>query len=106
MANKHRGEVALGDYTLSFSVNAICDLESALGESVTAIAARLSDPAGVSVSTLRSLLWAGLQDNHSVSLKEAGKIMTDAGIAEAAEKVGEAFTLAFPADEGAGGNGQ
>src|SRR5690606_10545533 len=104
MANPHRGSVALqvGDraYTLSFSVNAICELEDALGQPVAKIAADLNDPENVRMSTVRAIIWAALRDHHSeVDLKGAGEIATEAGIPACMEAIGKAFNLAFPEEK-------
>lgn len=104
MPNPHRGSVALqvGDraYTLAFSVNALCELEDALGKPVAKIADGLSDPANVRLSTVRALLWAGLQDYHpGTELKAAGLIASEAGIPAVMEAIGKAFSLAFPEPE-------
>lgn len=105
MANPHRGSVALqaGDraYTLSFSVNAICDLEAEVDKPVAEIIAAIQDPKQLRLSTVRVLVWAALRDHHEeVTIKEAGVITTDAGIQAAVEKVGRAFQLAFPEAKG------
>lgn len=106
MANPHRGQVALkaGDatYTLCLSANAICELEDHTGRSISEIATSLNGN-NVGMKTVRALVWAALQDHHpDVDLKEAGRIITDAGMAETMEAVGNAFSLAFP--EGDGGS--
>lgn len=105
MANPHRGSVALqaGDraYTLSFSVNAICELETELDKPVSEIIAGIQDPKQLRLSSVRALVWAALRDHHEeVTIKDAGLIATDAGIQAAVEKVGEAFKLAFPEAKG------
>lgn len=104
MANPHRGSVALqvGDraYTLSFSVNALCELEDHLGKPIAKIADGLNDPANVRMSVVRALLWAGLRDHHDeIDLKAAGLIASDAGIPAVMEAIGKAFSLAFPEAE-------
>lgn len=101
MANPHRGEVAISvgdrEYKLSFSVNAICELEDALDMPVSKIADSLNDAAGVRMSMVRTVVWAALRDHHEeVTVKEAGQIATDAGIPAVMEAIGRAFTLAFP----------
>lgn len=101
MANPHRGSVALqaGDqaYTLSFSVNAICELEAELDKPVAEIIAAIQDPRQLRLSTVRALVWAGLRDHHpDLTVQDAGTMITDAGIQNVVEKVGEAFRLAFP----------
>lgn len=103
MANPHRGEVALqaGDqtYTLSYSINAICDLEDALGKPVGHIMQSLNDEGGASMKTVRALVWAGLQDHHDVDERAAGLIATEVGVTEIVQKIGDALKLAFPERE-------
>lgn len=107
MANPLRGSVPLqvGEraYTLSFSVNALCELEAELGAPIAQIAERLNDDKNISMATVRAVVWAGLQDHHyEVGLKDAGLIVTEAGIAPCMEAVGKAFALAFPEAKGTG----
>ncbi|WP_234897216.1 gene transfer agent family protein [Sinorhizobium medicae] len=68
MANPHRGSVAfnVGDraYTLSFSINAICELEELLGQPVPQIAATLNKPEEIRMTTVRALIWAALVLPH------------------------------------------
>src|SRR5690606_4502101 len=105
MANPFRGGVPLtvGDktYTLSFSVNAICELEDHFGgKPVAQIADGLDDPKNVRMSTVRALVWAGLRDHHEeVSLKDAGLLASEAGVPACMEAVGRACQLAFPEQE-------
>lgn len=101
MANPHKGQVALNvdgkDYTLSFSINALCELEDALGESVNAIAAQMGDSSKVRLKTIRTLVWAALLDHHpGTSVEEAGNIISAAGVPAAMEAIGGAFAKAFP----------
>ncbi|MHA6641349.1 GTA-gp10 family protein [Mesorhizobium sp. A623] len=101
MANPNRGQVALtvGDleYKLSFSVNAICELETELDKSVSEIIASIQDPKQLRLSSVRALVWAALRDHHEeITIKEAGLIATAAGIQVVVEKIGHAFKLAFP----------
>lgn len=101
MANPHRGEVALtvGDreYKLSFSVNALCELEDALALPVAKIVNLLNDPENIRLSTVRTIIWASMRDHHEdVSVKDAGTIATEAGIPAVMEKIGAAMQLAFP----------
>lgn len=105
MSNPHRGEVALpvGDreYKLSFSINAICELEDALNMPVAKIADGLNDAGNVRMSMVRTVVWAALRDHHDdVTIKDAGQIATDAGIPAVMEAIGQAFTLAFPEAQG------
>ena len=107
MANPNRGEVALhvGDleYTLSFSINAVCELEDAMDMPVAKIADSLNDTANVRMSMIRTVIWAALRDHHeAVTVKEAGKIASDAGIPVVMEAIGKAFAAAFPEAQGKG----
>lgn len=107
MANPHRGEVALKvgdlDYTLSFSINAICELEDALDMPVAKIADMMNDSSNLRMSLIRTVVWAALGDHHEgITPKEAGQIATQAGIPTVMEAIGEAFTLAFPEAQGKG----
>ena len=104
MANAQRGEVALDvdgkTYVFRFSVNAICELEEALGSSVNTIAGQLSDMSAVKMKTVRALVWAALRDNHSeMTITDAGELISDAGVAAVMESVGLAFARAFPSGE-------
>lgn len=103
MVNPHRGQVALaaGDdtYTLSFSVNALCALEDALDMPVAKIGALVADADKLRLAIMRTVVWAALQDHHDgLCEKDAGLVISAAGIGPTMEKVGEAFRLAFPAE--------
>lgn len=101
MANPNRGEVVLfsgaKEYVLSFSINALCELEDLLGSSVIEIAAQLNDRSAIQMKTIRAMVWAGLRDKHSeCSLTDAGTIITQAGVPETLAAIGSAFSAAFP----------
>ncbi len=68
MANPNRGAVAVrvGDdeWTFSFSINALCELEDCLGKPVPQIVDALGDPASLRMTDVRALVWAALLDNH------------------------------------------
>ncbi len=101
MANRERGQVTLKatdkDYRLSFSINAMCELEDHFGEPITMIADRMKDAAKVNAKTFRVLLWAALLDNQpDITLGEAGAIRAPGGVNEIIGKIGEAFQAAFP----------
>jgi len=106
MANAVRGQVSLkaGDttYTLSLSANAICELEDATGKDISDIAEAFNK-GSVSMKSIRSLVWAALQDqHHEIDLKGAGDVITAAGMARCVEAIGHAFKAAFPEAEGSG----
>ena len=101
MANPHRGQVDIkaGDrtFTLSFSINAMCELEDLMGEPIARIAQGLGDAGSVKISTVRALVWAALRDKHpEVTLEGAGDIIADAGVNGVMEAIGRAFAMAFP----------
>lgn len=104
MGNPTRGTVTFEadgtTYSLSYSVNALCELEEAAGEGVTQIAARMSDPQGLRLAMVRNLFWAGLRDHHpEVTVAETGRLMDAVGMSAAGELVARAFVLAFPQAE-------
>lgn len=100
MANRHRGQASFEadgkTWLVSFSANALCELEDVLDMRVSEIAEAMGDPKGMRLKTARAVFWAGLQDNHpEVDVKAAGNLMTGR-IPEAMGVVGRAFALAFP----------
>jgi len=102
MANKHKGEVELqvGDstYVMRLSVNALCNLESALDRPKDDIFADLAS-GKVRINTLRAITHAALVCQHpEVNLEVAGDIMAKAGMGLVVEKLTEAVTAAFPVE--------
>ena len=82
MANHHKGEVdftvAKKVYTFAFSINAMCEMEAALGGNVVDLANMMSDPAKMSIKTMRTVFWAGLRDHHEeLTEVDAGRLMND-----------------------------
>jgi hypothetical protein len=118
MAKKSKGEVAIvtdagaakretsfvaagKTYTMVFSINALCELESDFDDVVGEVAAVLAGTGKKRITVMRKVFRAGLSDHHpEVTEKEAGAIMTAIGPAMAFAKVAEAFTLAFPPTDG------
>lgn len=103
MANALRGEKSFTAdgraYTVKFSINAICELEDALGLSVAELGTAMADPARLRIRMMRALLWAGLRDKHpEVTIEDAGRLLDD-GATRIMPVVAEAFALAFPAEE-------
>lgn len=101
MANRHRGTVEFRydgkTYTLSFSINAMCELEDLLGDSFGDMMAKAQDPTKVSMKTVRAMFWAGLRDHHNeMTIQDAGHLMTEIGLTEAGELVAKAFAAAMP----------
>lgn len=104
MANLHRGQIPLKtgeqEFTLSFSINAMCELEDLLDCSINEVAAKVQDPKQMRVGFVRAIIWAALQDNHpDIDLQQAGKIATDAGMPAVMEAVTKCLIAAFPKPE-------
>ena len=101
MANASRGSVALqaGDtaYTLSFSINALCELEDVFGMPPAQVGKLFDDETKTSMKDVRKLIMVGLHDHHpELDEKQAGTIGTQAGMNVTMEAIGKAFALAFP----------
>lgn len=94
-----RGEASLGEFTLAYDFNALCKAEEELGPMGKAMA-RIEEG---SLSTVRALVWAGLQKHHSMTLEEAGEAVAAVGFDKASEAIGKAMSGAFP-DAGKAGN--
>ena len=102
MANRVKGEVGFEldgvAYTLVYSVNAICQMEEALGTSMAKLAEGLQSG---STTAGRAAFWAMLLEPHpGMTLDEAGKLMTALGPLRAAELLGEAMAAATPEPTG------
>jgi hypothetical protein len=96
---KAKGEVSVEAdgkrYTLVYSVNAICKMEDELGDAVKSIGSLAVG--GKKFSTVRTVFWCGLLDNHpDLTIQDAGRIIDAIGFDKADAVVGEAFSLAFP----------
>lgn len=105
MSNIHKGQVAFkaGDesYTLSFSANALVELEEATGKSVQELSAEFGDPAQFRMKNLRFAFWAGLLDHHpETDMEKAKRILSRVQALEAVSLVTRAFAAAFPEGEG------
>ena len=109
MANPHKGEVAFtaGDesYTLSYSANALCELEDMLGVGVNEIGAMMADPAKIRMKQMRVVFHAGLLDHHpDMDEKTMKAVFSKLSAGEAVSHIAKAFALAFPeAKEGEAG---
>lgn len=105
MANSEKGEVSFEvegkTYKLRYSTNALCEMEDAAGVGAVEFANSLSDEKKVRIKDLRTMFWAGLFDNHKITIEEAGSLLDVVGLEFVGSLCGEAFTLAFPvAEEG------
>jgi hypothetical protein len=101
VANRWKGEIGFEAegkrYTLMYSINALCMLESEFSDVSADIGALIGGKSGKRMTTLRTVFWAGLSDYHpELSKKEVGDIMTSLGFMPSLNKVTEAIVLAFP----------
>lgn len=81
-------------YMLVFSTNALCVLETNLGD---AIWAAFDDLSTMRISTMRTVFWAGLQDHHpQIDKAAAGRLMDQIGLPRVIGLIMEAVALAFP----------
>lgn len=105
MSNRERGEVSFeadgNAWTLKVDANAMCEIEEATGKTITEIGRVLGNEATASISLMRSVFWGALQHHHDgLTLKDAGKLISDIGMDEAGRLIGEAFKSAFPQKKG------
>lgn len=101
MANPHKGEVTFPageeSYTLSFSANALAELEDMLGIGVSEFGELMSDPKKIRMKTMRTIFHAGLLDHHpDVDAKQAAMLFSKVMPTEAVGLIVKAFGLAFP----------
>lgn len=98
MGNAVRGETdfQVGDrsYSLLLDVNAFCALEAELDLTTDIILAQYAT--GASLTMVRALAWAALQDSHPCTLEEAGRIVNQAGVAATKEAIERAMANALP----------
>jgi hypothetical protein len=100
-----KGEVIIEadgkNYTLKFSVNALCLLEAETGKGFPKLAGELSDPDKVTLTLMRQLVWAGLQEHHrDVTIQLAGDLIVGAGgMTVIMQKISQAIAAAFPEPE-------
>lgn len=87
----HRGR----RHVLRFGANQMVAAEEASGRKTLELVQELQD-GEASLRTFRTLFWAGL---GTVTQQEAGDMIDDLGMAEAAQIIGKALMLAFPAAE-------
>lgn len=98
MANAVKGEVALSafgvDYTFVLDLNALCEAE----EYVPGI----MDGADIkSMRAIRAVFWSGFIAHHpEVTLKDAGRIAQEVGIAEVGRLVKEGVKRSFGEGKG------
>lgn len=112
MANPHKGEVefeAGGErYKLSYSFNALAEMEEAMDRPLDEIMAMLLPPAGERVKSprltdLRVMFWAGLLDHRpETTMDDAKRILSHMAPIEVGRLIGEAYARAMPQAETGG----
>lgn len=110
MANSKSGAVKFTAndqaYTLVFSMNALCELEEVTGKDLMSVMQALDGESGFSLRMVRALLWAGLSDNHEMTLKDVGRLVEElGGVQEVVPLIEKAFQTGMPEakkDQGAG----
>jgi hypothetical protein len=105
MANPHKGEYSFEvdgkSYTLLFSADTMCDLEERLDKSMGQISDLMSDPATMSMRTVRQFFFAGLAAKHGHLDQETQHLLFKALTpVEAMQHVVKSFSMAFAEAEG------
>lgn len=89
-----RFEADGASWSLNFSVNALCRLEAEVGQEE--LEALLRGEA-TGVTEVRAAFWAGLRDFHpTLTLDDAGALVTHIGLELAGELTAQALVMAFP----------
>jgi hypothetical protein len=97
MANPMKGqarfEAAKKPWTLTFGFNELVSLEDELGVKVDEIGAKL----GESARMVRTVFRVCLEAEHGqMTDREAGDLISEIGLQEAAQHIAKAFAAAFP----------
>lgn len=106
MANQHKGEVAFDadgkQYTLRYSIDAICCLETETGKGIVALLSEFQDSDKITLTLARQMMWAGLREHHpEVTVKEAGELIVAAGgLMKFIEVLNNSFAASFGLEEG------
>ncbi len=106
MANREKGEVEFkagkDDHVMSFSADAICEIESALGKNLDQIIKMLQVPENIKLADMRIMFWKGLADQKpDLTFDDARAVARKINSVEMALLVGKAFVLSMPADDAA-----
>lgn len=105
MANPIKGEVTVrveaGEYTLAFNLGALAAIEGEFpGQSFQDVLGGL-DVEQPRVSTLLSVLWAGLKTHHNFTKDEVGALVSIDELPIWGEAIGNAFAAGAPAAKSA-----
>lgn len=101
MASAVKGEVKFGDFTLVLDINAWCDIEEMLGETINTM---LQKDLVRSVRAARVIIYCGMRRNHpEVTLDMVGDLIGETGLAAAFEIVFSAINASLPAKKAVAG---
>lgn len=100
MANQERGELGFecGErrFVLKYSVNALCELEDALGMSIRQFASLFKEPDSIRLKQVRAAMWSGLLEKQpGITQQQAGAIIEEITMMRAMDLVGQAMKAAF-----------
>lgn len=100
MANQLRGEVGFQadgqDYTIVYTIDALCHLEDRLDQDIGAILERCRHELR-RLGFLRVLLWAGLREKHpEVDEQAAGDLVAKVGVVSMGAMLATAMMQALP----------
>lgn len=106
-----RGEAGIAgtEYRICFDINALCAIEEESGRAVTDILAEMpssKDEAHkkqMRFSTIRLLLWGGLQRHHGLSLAQAGDVLSEHDLLAVTAALVQALSSAMPSGNAAAG---
>ncbi len=96
--NKAKPEVKITldkERTIRFDLNAMCSYEEVTGKNIFANALN-----SLSAQEVRAMLWACLiSEDPDLTLEYVGSLVDLENMAQVAEKLNEAFTIAMPDNE-------
>ncbi|MBP7704201.1 MAG: hypothetical protein KA105_02810 [Caulobacter sp.] len=93
-------------FILQYTVDGLVLLEDRLDKTVQEIAVGMTSEGGMRLGVLRAVLWAGLQEHHQISERQAGELIpqVSGGAQTITLKVADALRSAFPQSEAASGD--
>lgn len=95
-------------WKVAFTTNAMCLYEEQFGGDFSDITAHFqkTDGGRINATVMRKILWCALQEyQEGITLKEAGAVLDECGMAAAWLAAAGAVRLAFPDANDAAGNG-
>jgi hypothetical protein len=101
MANAERGEVSFEasgkSWTMKIGTEAMCQIEDLTGKGIAEVGQLLGNEKTASITLLRAVFCGSLQEHHEgITPKECSKLMDEVGVDVIGQKIGEAFSVAFP----------